>query len=60
MESLQSENIRRHFIVIRSFYNIVEYQHTPNVRISELLKQTYGYEFTPYIMRFKNLFPIRS
>ena len=53
MESLQSEKYSTtlHRYTKSLLYNIVEYQYTLQMYVyQELLKQTYGYEFTPYIM----------
>ena len=53
MESLQSEKYSTtlHRYTKSLLYNIVEYQYTLQMYVyQELLKHTYGYEFTPYIM----------
>ena len=51
MESLQSEKYSTtlHRYTKSLLYNIVEYQYTLQMYVyQELLKQTYGFEFTPY------------
>lgn len=53
MEGLQSEKYSTtlHRYTKSLLYNIVEYQYTLQMYVyQELLKQNFGYEFTPYIM----------